>query len=335
LIVSYDTIKMKYNKPPYQLTSEILDLLTQVSEKIGEVNAIQLNRPPAELRKSNRIKTIQSSLAIEGNTITEEQITALLNNKRILAPQKDIQEVQNAIEVYDKLHDYRAYQVKSLLSAHKMLMKGLISEAGKLRSGNVGIVKGSKITHVAPPGNIVNGLLNELLAYVKSDPDPILLKSCVFHYEFEFIHPFADGNGRMGRLWQTVILMNKYPLFEYLPIESVIKANQEKYYEALNKSDSYGHCTPFLVFILQSMLKALNSLLDTSNSFPDQKRRLFVFKEAIGNHTFNRKTYLEFFKIISSATASRDLKFATDTGLLHKTGDKRFTVYYFKNTGIA
>lgn len=326
---------MPYNKPPYQLTSQILELLTKVSEKIGEVNAIQLNRPPAELRKSNRIKTIQSSLAIEGNTITEDQITALLNNKRILAPQKDILEVQNAIEVYNKLDSYKAHQIKSLLSAHKMLMKGLIPEAGKLRSGNVGIVKGSKVTHVAPPGYMVNDLLNELLTYVKTDADPLLLKSCVFHYEFEFIHPFADGNGRMGRLWQTVILMNKYPLFEYLPIEHVIKANQENYYAALNQSDSYGHCTPFIIFMLQSMLQALNSLLETSVGFPDQNRRLSVFKEAIGNLPFSRKNYMDFFKIISSATASRDLKFGTEKGLLHKTGDKRFTAYHFKNIETA
>jgi Fic family protein len=142
LIVSYDTITMHYIKPPYSINSEILHLLTKISEKIGELNAIQLNRPPAELRKSNRIKTIQSSLSIEGNTLTEEQITALLNNKRILAPEKDIIEVKNAIEVYDILNNFKPLKLKSLLDAHKILMKGLIPNAGKFRCGNVGIVKG-------------------------------------------------------------------------------------------------------------------------------------------------------------------------------------------------
>lgn len=331
MIVSSDTIKMNFDKPPYHITGKVLTLLTWVSEKIGEVNAIQLNRPPAELRKSNRIKTIQSSLAIEGNTLTEEQITALLDNKRILAPQKDILEVQNAIEVYSNLHTYKPYQIKSLLTAHKTLMKGLVHEAGKMRAGNVGIIKGSKVTHVAPSGNMVNGLIANLLQYVKSDTDPLLIKSCVFHYEFEFIHPFIDGNGRMGRLWQTVLLMKDYPLFEYLPIESVIKADQGNYYEALNVSDNEGHCTSFLIFMLQSMLRALNSLLAISNISPDQERRIAVFKEVIGVRSFTRKTYLEYFKTISTSTASRDLKFGTEKGLLIKSGDKRFTVYSFKN----
>lgn len=320
---------MSYTKPPYQITAQMLSLLTQVSEKIGEANTLQLNRPQTELRKANRIKTIQSSLAIEGNTLTEDQITALLNNKRILAPQKDILEVQNAIAVYDQLHNLKPFQLTSILQAHKVLMRGLITEAGKLRSGNVGIIKGSKVTHVAPSGGMVKGLLNDLLQYVKSDDDPILIKSCVFHYEFEFIHPFADGNGRMGRLWQTVLLASSYPIFEYLPIESVIKAEQAKYYNALNQSDSHGHCTAFIVFMLESMLKALNELLSKPYQVLDEVTRISLFKEVMGNKTFNRKDYLQHFKTISPATASRDLKAATEQRILKKSGDKRFTEYSY------
>ncbi|TKC09661.1 Fic family protein [Pedobacter frigoris] len=320
---------MSYNKPPYQITSEVLSLLTKVSEQIGAVNALHLNRPQTELRKANRIKTIQSTLAIEGNTISQEQITALLNNKRILALQKDILEVQNAIETYDNLHTFKPFQLKSVLNAHKTLMNGLIKDAGALRSGNVGIVKGSQITHVAPSGNMVPHLLKELLEYVKIDKDPILIKTCVFHYEFEFIHPFADGNGRMGRLWQTILLMKTYPVFEYLPIESIIKADQTKYYEALNKSDNLGQSTPFIIFMLGCIAKALDELIERPSAAPDQGSRILLFKEVVGKEHFTRKNYLQHFKGLSTATASRDLKVATETGVLQKTGDKNSSTYHF------
>jgi Fic family protein len=329
LIASYDTIKMNFNKPLYTITSEILALLTEVSEKIGEINAVQLNRPAAELRKSNRIKTIHSSLSIEGNTMTEEQITALINNTRVLAPQKDILEVQNAIAVYEKLHVFNPFKIKSLLEAHKTLMNGLITDAGKLRSGNVGIVKGSKITHVAPSGSMVKGLINNLLDYVKYDNDPILIKSCVFHYEFEFIHPFVDGNGRIGRLWQTLLLMKKHIVFEYLPVESIIKTEQDKYYAALNQSDSLGHSTPFITFMLESILKALNKLYHAPNISLQETDRISLFKEATGEKLFTRKDYLQYFKTISTATASRDLKWGTENCIISKTGDKRLSRYSY------
>lgn len=321
---------MSFIKPPYHITSNVLNLISKISEKIGELNAVQLNRPPAELRKSNRIKTIQSSLSIEGNTLTEGQITALLDNKRVLAPQKDITEVKNAIEVYDMLANFKPFSHKSLLAAHKVLMKGLIPDAGKFRSGNVGIVKGSKITHVAPQGSMVPSLINNLLNYTKHDEDPILIKSCVFHYEFEFIHPFNDGNGRMGRLWQTLLLMNEYLVFEYLPVESIIKAEQDKYYESLNKSDTLGHCTPFIVFMLESILKSLNSLYNFPNVTLQEADRISIFKEIIGQKSFSRKDYLQHFKNISSATASRDLKWATENEILVRTGIQRLSTYRYK-----
>src|SRR5690606_14445686 len=203
--------------PPYIITSEILKLVTSISERIGEINAAHLYKPTTELRKKNRIKTIQSSLEIEGNTLSEEQITALLENKRVIAPKKDIVEVQNAIKVYEQLNQFNPYQLKDLEKAHAVLMNGLIDNAGKLRTINVGIVKGSKVEHIAPSGSMVKSLMNDLFTYLKKDKDLILIKSCVFHYEFEFIHPFIDGNGRMGRLWQTLLLMQQYPVIEYLP----------------------------------------------------------------------------------------------------------------------
>ncbi len=228
-------------KPPYEVTSNILKLISSISEKIGEVKSAKLVKPPTELRKRNRIKTIQSSLEIEGNSLTVEQITDLIDNKRILAPKKDIVEVKNAIKVYSMLDKFNAYDLNSLCKAHGILMSGLIDNAGKLRRTSVGIVKGSDIAHLAPPGDIVISLMSDLFKYLKDDEDLLLIKSCVFHYEFEFIHPFVDGNGRMGRLWQTMILRDYSQVFEYLPIETIIKERQQDYYNILSKSDSQGN----------------------------------------------------------------------------------------------
>lgn len=316
-------------KPPYHITEKILQLVAAISEKLGEVSAVHLQKPPAELRKKNRIKTIQSSLEMEGNTLSEEQITALIENKRVIAPQKDILEVQNAIKVYDRLHSLDPKDLKDVEKAHKILMKGLIKTAGKLRTQNVGIVKGSKVEHIAPSGELVRGLMNDLMDYLKKDNDILIIKSCVFHYEFEFIHPFMDGNGRMGRLWQTLILMQQYPVFEYLPVESLIKENQVEYYKVLGQSDKLGHSTPFIEFILNITLQALENLLNTQNRTLTTQDRIELFKDKAGEKEFNRKKYLQNYKEISQATASRDLKWAVDKNILEKSGDKRLTVYKY------
>lgn len=204
-------------KPPYKITSAILKLIASISEKIGAVNAIHLNRPPTELRKKNWIKTIQSTLEIEGNTMTIAQITAIIENKKVIGPEKDILEVKNAIAVYDYMDQLNPFNFDSFCEAHGILMNGLIESAGKLRNKSVGIVKGAEVAHLAPPFEMLKSLMNDLFDYLNNDEDLILLKSCVFHYEMEFIHPFIDGNGRMGRLWQTLILkvhilfLNIYP----------------------------------------------------------------------------------------------------------------------------
>ena len=191
-------------KPPYEVNSTILKFITSISEKIGEVNANYLDKQSPTLRKQNKIKTIHSSLQIEGNTLSEDQITALLENKRIIGPQKDVLEVLNAIKVYDSLEGFKSVSEKSFLNAHKILMSGLVPDSGKYRAKGVGIVQGSKVAHVAPPAENVPFLMKDLFSYLKSD-EITLIKSCVFHYEMKFIHPFLDGNGRMGRLWQTMI----------------------------------------------------------------------------------------------------------------------------------
>lgn len=317
-------------KPPYVITDKILSLVASISEKIGEINATHLYKPATELRKKNRIKTIQSSLEIEGNTLSEEQITALLENKRVIAPQKDILEVQNAIKVYDQLSKFNPYRLRDLEKAHSILMKGLIDNAGKLRTSNVGIVKGSKVEHIAPNGSIVMGLMNNLFEYLKKDKELLLIKSCVFHYEFEFIHPFLDGNGRMGRLWQTLILMQQYPVFEYLPVESLIKQKQREYYKKLSESDKKGESTPFIEFMLEIVLESLKDITKNQAITLYAEDRIRLFREKIGKSKFSRKEYMQSFKNISAPTASRDLKWAVDESILEKYGELRLTEYRFK-----
>lgn len=316
-------------KPPYEITTSILKLITSISEKIGQVNAVYLVKQSPQLRKQNRIKTIHSSLQIEGNTLTEEQITAIIENKRVLAPQKDIAEVLNALKVYDKLRAFKPHSEKSFLEAHQILMNGLVENSGSYRKNSVGIVKGSKLAHLAPPAENLSFLMKDLFNYVKNKEELTLIKACVFHYEMEFIHPFLDGNGRMGRLWQTVILMNEYPVFEFLPIETIISATQEKYYKALSISDKQGKSTVFIEYMLEVIDKALFELLKFNNRILTDNDRLDYFI-SLGKKEFKRNDYMNVFKDISSATASRDLKKGIDLNLFEKTGDKNKTIYLIK-----
>lgn len=317
-------------KPPYQVTTKILGLISSVSEKIGEINAAYLYRPPAELRKKNRIRTIHSSLGIEGNTLSTDQVTAILGNKKIIAPQKDILEVKNAKKAYENLDTYNHTSLTSFCKAHATLMNGLIEDAGKIRTRPVGIMKGETVTHIAPPGAVVKSLVKELFEYLKKDKDLLLIKSCVFHYEIEFIHPFMDGNGRIGRLWQTVILKQYSPVFEFLPIESLIKARQAEYYRILGESDNKGDSTGFIEFMLQIINQSLEELLTNQNVNLTSADRIAIFKEKIGESAFTRQNYMRHFKNISTATASRDLKLAVENGTLNRTGDKRTSSYKFK-----
>jgi len=323
LIVLNDSIKMK---PPYEITPRILKLLTSISEKIGEVNANFLNKPSPLLRKQNKIRTIHSSLKIEGNTLTEEQITALIENKRVIGPQKDVKEVLNAIVIYDNLEKYNPLSERSFLKAHQNLMNNLIENAGKYRTQGVGIVKGSKVEHLAPPFENVPFLMKDLFKYLKNSEEIELIKSCVFHYEIEFIHPFLDGNGRMGRLWQTLILIDKYPVFEYLPFETLISKDQDKYYRALSESDKSGKSTQFIEYMLNVIDISLSELLKFNNRTLNRQDRLEYFV-SLYKIEFTRKDYMNVFKDISSATASRDLKNGVKMKLLEKIGEKNRTKY--------
>lgn len=314
-------------QPPYEITNKILQLLTAISEQLGAANAIHLDRPSVHLRKRNRVKTIHASLEIEGNTLTEEQITAILEHKRVIGPKKDIQEVLNAVEVYDRLHQFKPHLVASFLKAHNILMKGLIKEAGQWRKTSVGIVKGDQVAHIAPPAGNLPYLMEELFAYIEMGDAPILIKSCVVYYEIEFIHPFLDGNGRMGRLWQTLLLLKEYPVFEFLPFESIIKERQEEYYQVLAYCDKVGKSTAFIEFMLEAVLEALNDLLAMQNRTFTAAGRVDYFIATCQDQEFSRKDYRRVFKDISSSTASRDLKNAVEQRKLKKIGDKRLTRY--------
>ena len=318
-------------KPPYEITSQILKYIASISEKIGEVNAKYLVKSNPSLRKQNQIKTIHSSLSIEGNTLSEEQITAILENKRVVGPQKDIVEVLNALEVYKNISSLKHHSEKDFLKAHKMLMKDLIENSGKYRTKGVGIVKGSKVEHVAPPFENVPFLMKDLFQYLKDKSEISLIKSCVFHYEMEFIHPFMDGNGRMGRLWQTLILMGEYPIFEFLPFETLISKNQAAYYNALSASDKEGKSTKFIEYMLSIIDQSLDELLKNTTKKLSDENRIQIFIE---NHVeeFTRKDYLNYFKDVSTATASRDLKKAVEMGIIFKNGDKKTTTYKKFNT---
>jgi len=316
-------------KPPYDITPKILKLISSISEKIGEVNANYLSRQSPQLRKQNRIKTIHSSLQIEGNTLTEEQITALIENKRVVGPQKDVLEVLNAIKVYEKLDKYDFLSEKSFLTAHQVLMTGLISDAGKYRKQGVGIVKGTKLEHVAPPYKNVPYLMKDLFKYLKDSDELTLIRSCVFHYEMEFIHPFLDGNGRMGRLWQTLILMSEYPIFEFLPFETLISKTQKEYYKSLAMSDKLGKSTSFIEYMLRVIDQSLESILTYNNRILKDTDRLEHFI-SLGIKSFTRKDYMNVFKNLSSATASRDLKKGVELNMFKSIGNKNKTEYIFK-----
>jgi Fic family protein len=316
-------------KPPYRITSKILKLISAISEKIGEINAQYLDKQSPQLRKQNKIKTIHSSLKIEGSTLTEDQISAIIEDKKVLGPKKDILEVMNAIEVYDKLTTFNALKEPDFLKAHKLLMNGLITDNGKYRAQNVGIAKGGEIAHVAPPHKNVPYLMKELFGYLKNNDDLMLIKSCVFHYEMEFIHPFTDGNGRMGRLWQTLILMKAHPLFEFLPFETLISKNQKQYYKVLSICDKEGNSTFFIEFMLDILYQSLTEVSQEKQKVMTDTERLNYFLSK-NTEEFSRKDYMSVFKKLSTATASRDLKKGIELGLLQKIGDKKLTTYQIK-----
>lgn len=250
-------------KPPFEITSKIIELISNISEKIGEINYLQDNPYHIRLRKENRIKTIHSSLAIENNSLSLKQITAIIEGKHVLGNPNEIKEVKNSIQAYDLLLSLNPYNEKDLLKAHKLMMQDLVERNGKYRTDGVGIFDGEKVVHLAPPADRVPELMFDLFKWLKESDAHPLIKSCVFHYEFEFIHPFQDGNGRMGRLWQTVILKEWKEILAWLPVETLIKENQKEYYNVLGASDSDANSTKFIEFMLALILNTIEEIIST------------------------------------------------------------------------
>ncbi len=243
--------------PPFTVTAEILRLVGDISELVGRLDASVNEARMPHLRKENRIKTIQSSLAIENNSMSIEQVTAILEGKRVLGPPNEITEVKNALDAYNLMLELNPYKAKDLLRAHGAMMAGLVNESGRFRSGGVGVFDGERCVHMAPPPMRVPALMGELFDWLKHAQDHLLIRSCVFHFEFEYIHPFSDGNGRMGRLWQSLILGKLSPVFEHLPVENIVHANQQQYYDAINLSTRQNDSAPFIEFMLSKILQTL------------------------------------------------------------------------------
>jgi Fic family protein len=324
-------MKKSSYSPPCTLTESILKQSIKIAELLGQWDGAARPKPKIKLRKDNQIKSIQSSLAIEGNTLSLEQVTAILEKKRVLGPKKDIQEVQNAIMAYEFLPSLNPKSEKDFLKLHLILMKNLVPNAGKYRSGQVGVMKGSKVSHIAPPAVRIPNLLNDLFIWLNNSAANALLVSCITHYEIEFIHPFTDGNGRMGRLWQNLILMKTYPLFEYVAVEEIVRKNQKKYYQSLELSDKKGDAAPFVEFMLSCILKSLqNTLLSGNFESASSDSRLESARNHFKNERFSRSDYLKFIGQISTATASRDLKNGVNNKVLTASGEKRLALYYFR-----
>lgn len=303
---------MLNKKPPFEINEKIMAEVIDIAELVGKVSiSSQISTNPT-LRRTNRIRTIYSSLAIEQNTLDIEQVTAVLSGKRVLAPPKDIAEVQNAYEIYENMDKLNPYSIGDLLKAHRIMVKGLINEAGEFRSRPVGVVDGSgNVLHFGTLPQYVPKLVQELLEWTEKSDVHMLIKSCVFHYEFELIHPFSDGNGRIGRLWHTLLLSKWNSLFAWLPIESIIHDNQAKYYDAINLSNSNGNSTVFIEFMLSVIKQALKEAVITDNVKTKTRSksdvRWNVISDFLKTHDYIMNGDVQKLLGVSSATATRIL----------------------------
>jgi Fic family protein len=257
-------------QPPFGISDEIVDLLAKISHKLGKLDYLQHHPQAVELRKISQIKTITGTLQIEGNMLTEKQVTAVLEGKTVLAPMREISEAQGAILLYQQAENFDYKNQAHLLQAHRLLMGDLLNRAGQYRNQAVGVYGAEGVSHIAPPAHRVSGLMSDLFVWLKETTTHPLISSSVFHYEFEFIHPFEDGNGRMGRFWQYLMLNHWNPVFSLIPVENMIKSRQQEYYQALQQAGKAGDSTVFIVFMCQVILEAISLLQRYSDQADDQ-----------------------------------------------------------------
>jgi Fic family protein len=306
--------------PPFTITPAILSLVAEIAAEVGRLGALAGQGKPPMLRRENRIKSIHASLAIENNTLSLEQVTAVIQGKRVLGKPSEIQEVKNAFSAYEAMTGWTPSSVKDLLAAHRLLMAGLVHDAGRFRTRSVGIAQGDKVVHLAPPAARVPGLMKDLLAWLKRNDAHPLVASSVFHYELEFIHPFADGNGRMGRLWQTVILNRWNPLFAYLPVETVIRDRQADYYKVLGTCDKAGNSTAFIEFLLAALLTALREVAGTDQVSDQVTDQVAALLRVLGQETLSAVECMKRLKLSHRPTfRSNYLNPALQAGLIEYT----------------
>lgn len=250
-------------QPPFQLTHRMTALVADIAEQLGAWKAANRGALVPELRRGNRIRTLQASLAIEQNTLSVEQVTAVLAGRPVLGSPKEIQEVRNAFATYEAMDGWQPHRLRDLLQANALLMAGLVDRPGRLRDGDVGIWRGDRLLHMAPPASQVPRLIKDLLGWLRRTDAHPLVASAAFHYEFEFIHPFSDGNGRMGRLWQTLVLARWQPMLAWLPVETVVRHRQQDYYAQLARADATSDCSGFIEFMLQAIADSLRDAVAT------------------------------------------------------------------------
>jgi Fic family protein len=317
--------------PPFTLSNKTLTLVAKISESIGRLTVQQEQAKLLRLRKVNRMRTVQGSLAIEGSTLTQQQITAILDGKRIIAPPKEVQEAHNAINSYDALTQWQPTNPSDLLSAHLLMMAGLVNDAGMYRQEGVGVMSGEQVVHMAPQAERVPKLMAELLEWLESSDVHPLVASCVFHYEFEFIHPFSDGNGRVGRLWQTLILSKWHDVFINIPVESMVHQHQDDYYLAIRQSTQQTDSAPFIEFMLQMIFDAiteaktsetegLNAGLSEGLKLSDVDKVILAFIEQ-DRYMTNAQLAEKSGK--SQSTIERRIKILKDVGLITRIGAKK------------
>lgn len=301
---------MTNKQPPFEINERIMADVIEIAELVGRVSVTDKISMNPTLRRTNRIQTIYSSLAIEQNTLDIEQVTAVLSGKRVIAPPKDIAEVQNAYEIYDNMDKLNPYSIDDLLKAHSVMERGLLNEAGEFRSRPVGVADSEgNILHFGTLPQYVPNLIQELLEWTEKSEIHLLIKSCVFHYEFELIHPFADGNGRMGRLWHTLLLSKWNPIFAWLPIESIIHDNQSEYYNAINVSNNNGNSTVFIEFMLSVIKQALQESINDKpkNTSSKSDLRWNKINDYLETHEYILNSDVQKLLGVSSATATRIL----------------------------
>ena len=280
---------MSKYRPPFHMTDRITNLTADICEQLGQIKILSNGKFSSYLRKENRIRTIHSSLAIEHNSLSLEQVTAIIDGKRILGNPVEIKEVKNAYTTYEMMLTLDPFSVDDLLKAHEAMMKELISENGRFRSGGVRVFNGKALVHMAPPANMVPGQIQDLFSWYKASEIHPLIRSAIFHYEFEFIHPFADGNGRVGRMWHSLLLGRWNEIFYWLPVEDLIRSRQEEYYKALGKSDRDADSSAFVEFLLQVILDTLQNTTVVGNDEVEEQKDPLVdtLREAIGKDTLS------------------------------------------------